>query len=448
MRAVQAALASLVGWAAAERAQVSARILELSTNREVAATSADRALNPASNQKILTIAAALHQLGPEHRFTSVLAGRQGPEGLSELVLRSDGDPELSREHLAEWVEELLARGHRQVNGDLLVDQSAFDPRWDPPGYEQRPNDWAAYRAPVSAVAIDRNTVTLHLSPEAIGKPALAWFEPRGLTTIEGEVKTVGSMEPQSVRLTVRPWGDRLVARIGGTVRIGHRVLRFSRRIAAPELAPGYVLRAQLARREIRVSGQVRAGGTQIRQELVHRSSRPLAQIVHALGKNSDNFSAEMLLKALGARAVRGQGTSADGLAVIESYLDRLGARKADTRIGNGSGLYDKNRLSAATLVRVLAAAHRDPRVGPELLASLAIGGVDGTLAERFKNLAPERRIRAKTGTLADVTALAGYVLAPPPKSPLAFALLLNGISGKHNEARRRIDAVIQAAARL
>lgn len=439
-------MSELERWTLANRARVSALVCEVASGREIAQAQPEQALNPASNQKILTIAAALDLLGPEHRFASLLAGRVGFQGLSELVLRSDGDPELSSESLAGLVESLLARDLKRVTGDLLVDQSAFDALWDPPGYEQRPNDWAAYRAPVSAVAVDRNSVTLFVASETAGKPARVWFEPHGLVTITGKIMTHAKGTAQDVRLTVRPKGNQLEALLGGSVPEGKGLLSFSRRLAAPEIAGGLVLATHLAARAIGFVGRVRAGGAGVQETLAVRRSRPLAQIVHALGKSSDNFTAEMLLKALGAKASGGPGTSAAGIVALEQYLKRHGAWSPGTQLGNGSGLYDANRLSARTLVRVLSAAYGDARVGPELLSSLAIGGVDGTLTYRFSNLRRDRRVRAKTGTLASVTALSGYVLSK--RGPLAFAVLLDGIAGKHTEARRRIDALVEAIAQI
>jgi len=196
--------------------------------------------------------------------------------------------------------------------------------------------------------------------------------------------------------------------------------------------------AAAAQHGITVTGRVKSGGAGFEAELVRRESRPLSELVHALGKQSDNFVAEMLLKAMG-RSGSEAGTSQKGAQVIQDMLRRLGALTPGTRILNGSGLYDANRISAFTLTRVLAHARKDPKVGPELLASLAIGGTDGTLASRLAAFKSARTVRAKTGTLASVVTLAGYVLGP---TPLAFAFLLNGVGGKVAESRRRIDIAV------
>lgn len=440
------AVSELGLWAQKQRAQASALVLQIAGEREIAQLAPDAALNPASNQKVLTIAAAVDVLGPEYRFTTLLAGRQPGRELEALIVRSDGDPELSSADLGALADTLWERGDARTIGHVLVDQSAFDRQWDPPAYEQRPKDSAAYRAPVSAVCVDRNALTLHVLPTTPGQPAHVWFDPVGLVTSSGTITTTEPGSAQSVGLTVRARGSAVEALIAGKVPLSRGPLTFSRRIPNPEVAAGHVLAAKLRARGVVIQGSVQEGGADALTALSVRRSRPLSQIVHALGKSSDNFTAEMLLKALGRRHTSAQGSSAAGISVLEAYLRRQGAFTAGTRLTNGSGLFDANRVSTRTLCRVLARAHSDPRVGPELLASLAVGGVDGTLVNRFRGLRSQRMVRAKTGSLANVAALSGYVLTPSPRGPIAFALLLNDIAGKHAEARQRLDAVVEAIA--
>lgn len=433
-----------MAWVRAERGTLSALVVQISTGRELAQAAPESALDPASNQKVLTAAAALDRLGPDFRFTTLLAGRPGSSGL-EIALRSDGDPELSSAELGAFADTLVERGVTHVQS-LSVDQSAFDTNYDPPGYERRPEDSAAYRAPISAVAVDRNAVTLFVLPDTGDGPARVWFEPSGLvTSTQGVIKTI-ERGAQRIGLNVRATGTTLEATVSGTVLRGRSALSFSRRIPNPELVAGYSLRAKLEKRGIKV-GAVGSGGTAIVDPLVVHRSRPLAELLYALGKRSDNFAAEMLFKALGAKATNAVGTAAAGAQAVEAYLRRINAWSDATRVLNGSGLYADNRVSARTLCRVLSTAYLDPRIGPELVSSFAIGGVDGTLSNRFTSERATRRVRAKTGTLADVAALSGYVLAPAPLGPVAFSFLVNGIPGKVGEARRHMDAVVSAITR-
>ncbi|MGC4093649.1 MAG: D-alanyl-D-alanine carboxypeptidase/D-alanyl-D-alanine-endopeptidase [Polyangiaceae bacterium] len=437
--ACNGAVAELQRYAAKQNMRLSACFVDLTSGQPLAEAGAHEPQNPASNQKLLTLALALDRLGPNHRFTTALHGRSAAaDSLSELVLRSNGDPELSLGGLEQLARGLAEQGVRRIDGDVWVDQSAFDDAWDPPGYEQQPDEWSVFRAPVSAVSVGGNTLTLRVLATTEGAPARAWLSPAGIATLSGEVLTTGPRGPQNVRFNLKPQGDELEALVAGRVPSGGNELSFARRIARPALAPGRVLQVLLKNHGIAVAGQLRLGGADVQAERVSLRSRTLAEMGHALGKHSDNFVAEMWLKALAANDK--PGSSAAGARLIEDYLQRLGAFDAGSRVSNGSGLFDANRVSAWALTRVLVSVFHDPRIGPDFVATLSIGGLDGTLSQRFKAYRGERCVRAKTGSLASVTALSGYLLRQ--RAPLAFSLLLNGVNGKQVDARAKLDASI------
>jgi len=127
-------------------------------------------------------------------------------------------------------------------------------------------------------------------------------------------------------------------------------------------------------------------------------------------------------------------------------MKAAGALEPTTRITNGSGLFDANRVSAASLVAALRAAQRDSQISSAFVEQLAIGGVDGTLKNRFHSKRTRRRVHAKTGTLARAHSLSGFVMTAKPEDSVAFALIVNGIAGNAAEQRRRIDRVVERAA--
>jgi D-alanyl-D-alanine carboxypeptidase/D-alanyl-D-alanine-endopeptidase (penicillin-binding protein 4) len=180
--------------------------------------------------------------------------------------------------------------------------------------------------------------------------------------------------------------------------------------------------------------------------ITFRPSPPLGEVLARLGKDSDNFVAEMILKLLGAERKRKPGTSADGASVVLETLRRLELPTSNITVINGSGLFQGNRVTTALLSQLLAAMYKNPSFRDDFVAQLAVGGVDGTLARRFRNLPAARIVRAKTGTLDDVIALSGYVLGPQPERAYAFSFLANGVTGKHAEARALIDHTVEAIA--
>jgi D-alanyl-D-alanine carboxypeptidase/D-alanyl-D-alanine-endopeptidase (penicillin-binding protein 4) len=407
----------------------------------------DIALNPASNAKLVTGAAALTRLGPSFRFATGLYGVVEGERVATLVLRSNGDPSLGMGDLWQLGAALKQRGVRRVER-VLVDQSRFDTRYVPPAFEQQPDEWAGFRAPISAVALERNTVTLVVVPARAGASARTWFEPPGLLEATGSVQTRAPGSGQAVTLALAPREGALAATLGGHVAEGLPELRFTKRLDDPRKAPGLALVAVLGSLGVSVPKQVGLGGGEIQEALALHASPPLSALVLELGKNSDNFYAEMLLRALAAEQGKLPATSEDGAALVRAWLTRLDAWSSDARFTNGSGLFDADRISARSLVKVLAAASRDPRISAEFVAQLSIGGVDGTLKGRFAEWAAGRNVRAKTGTLAQVNALSGYVLPSDGSAPIAFALMVNGVAGQGAELRRQMDDIVNRVARL
>jgi D-alanyl-D-alanine carboxypeptidase/D-alanyl-D-alanine-endopeptidase (penicillin-binding protein 4) len=441
---IQNAVAALADWATSIGGHVGAAVVDVDTSATLGAADEHRALNPASNTKILTAAAALDKLGPDFRFTTALFGRVEGGRVAPLVLRGDGDPSLRTQDLWQLASALRQLGVRTVDG-ILVDQSRFDGDYVPPGFASQPNEWAPFRAPVSAVSLERNAVTMNVVPGKPGSQATVWFDPPGFVEVRGSVTTRAGNAGDGVRLTLAAKGPRLVADVAGFVGEGPPRLRYAKRVDDPRRFAGYALAEILRTMQIEVKGDVGLGGETAHARITYVESQPLSVLVRELGKNSDNFYAETLLKTLGA-SVRAPGTSRDGADAVLAFLKDTGALDAGTRMTNGSGLFDANRVSAHTLATVLRQAYSSPRVSPEFVAELAVGGVDGTLRARFRARAESRAVRAKTGTLDQVVALSGYVLAPAGKSPVAFSFIADGVTGRHTEARDRIDHVVEAIA--
>jgi D-alanyl-D-alanine carboxypeptidase/D-alanyl-D-alanine-endopeptidase (penicillin-binding protein 4) len=308
------------------------------------------------------------------------------------------------------VQDLKSFGVKRVEGDVVVDQRFFDEQTTPPAFEQQPNEWAGFRAPVSAVALDENCLTMTVRPGAVGSSARVEFDPPGFVDLEGTIKTAEGGGADTVELALAGSGPRMSAKVSGAVAGDSRVVRFTRRAEDPRLLAGYALKAVLERSGIEVKGDVKLG-TAHGHTLAKHFSAPLSTLLYALGKQSDNFYAEMVYKTLGGEGKARPARAGDAAEVVTKFLQRSGAMDAGVVIKNGSGLFDANRVTAWSTVELLRWAWRDPAVQPEFLAQLAVGGVDGTLHKRFRQELTRRRVRAKTGTLDDVIALSGYSCA-------------------------------------
>nr|MDQ2982284.1 D-alanyl-D-alanine carboxypeptidase/D-alanyl-D-alanine-endopeptidase [Actinomycetota bacterium] len=195
----------------------------------------------------------------------------------------------------------------------------------------------------------------------------------------------------------------LSALVVDRARVGAVVTR------TPALAAATAFRDALRKAGIAVEGPVRTGPVDEWSELLASVSSPtLAAMVRFMDRESDNFTAEMLLKQLGLTEL-GRGTSAAGASVVTQTLAEAGVPMSGVRIVDGSGLSRLDRLTANALGSLLEIAWADPAVRPALLAALSVAGVNGTLQDRLRKPPARGRVLAKTGTTNDASSLSGYV---------------------------------------
>lgn len=427
-------------------AQIGVVVMEMDTGAILAQSGEHTVLNPASNAKLYTAAAALSLLRGPYRYSTTLSGAikrdDRSSTMANLVLRGHGDPSLRSRDLWQLALELKLHGVRKIDGDILVDQKFFDEQTTPPAFEQQPNEWAAFRAPVSAVALNGNTVTLTIRPTVAGQSAVVSFDPPGFVDVDGSIRT-SEEGADTVVLDLSPNGKRLSAKVSGAVGAESKLVRYTRRVDDPRLMPGYALKAILEEQGIKVGGDVKLGGKDERTVIARHESEPLSTLLYALGKNSDNFYAEMIFKSIGGESKGRPAKSQEAAEAVTAWLGKNDLSDAGVVIKNGSGLFDSNRTTATSVTKLLRYAWQDTTIQNEFVSQLAIGGVDGTLHKRFQSTRKNRAIRAKTGTLDDAIALSGYVLAPPGKSAIAFSILFNKVSGHAASARSAADKLVE-----
>lgn len=424
---------------------LSVHIVDLKTGRERYGLRADTERNPASNMKILTAAAALATLGPEYTLRTGLYGFVRDGVMEELVLRGEGDPTLTIADLDNLVRGLKERGVREVRS-IKVDGSAFDDRLLPPAFDQQPHEHASFRAAIGAVALDRGSFFLRVNPGAApGAPAEVILHGPGYFEVQSSIRTGEPGEAPNIIADqgATEDGSKMWLRLRGVIPAGSSGVRYRRRVENPLAHAAHVLAELVENHGLADSPSVSLGATRPDLPLlVYRESLPLSQLLAPVGKQSDNFVAEMVLKILGMSRQR-PASSEEGLEAMRNYLRVIGIPDGEGALVNGSGLFVGNRISARHLTTVLLAAYRDAGIRSEFVAHLAIGGVDGTLARRLQAYRSGRIVRAKTGTLNDVISLSGYVLGRSPEEGYAFAILANGVRGRQAEARRLSDQIVE-----
>ena len=207
------------------------------------------------------------------------------------------------------------------------------------------------------------------------------------------------------------------------------------------LACGYLLKNELIEKGIEVTGDVVPGTVPLETRTVAKHlSPPLANIIKLMNKPSDNWIAELLFKAIGAEVMGEPGTWQKGRDAVNAFLEEIIGEPPAHRFVDGSGLSRYNLLNAELLTQLLVSMHHDFKLMPEFLASLPIAGVDGTLRSRMQGMSAEKMLRAKTGTLSGVSALAGYTVTADDEV-FAFGILISHYVGSATPARDIQDQI-------
>jgi len=377
----------------------------LDTGKPALRHQADVPMNPASLMKLLTTFAALDTLGPAFTWrTDVLATTPPENGVlsGDLILRGSGDPKLSYDRLWLLLRELRGRGVEKIRGDLMLDRSAFTPdAHNPSGFDAKP--LRPYNVGADALLFNFATLHLTLIPENGSVRLLAEPLPAGFSIVNRLRTTDGK--------ACGEWREQLTAQFApGQLTLSGDFPRIcgEKRWHLAGLPNATLLHGVFTRlwRELggEFSGGVREGVTPANAFVLATSESPaLSEVVRDINKFSNNVMAQQLYLKVGA------GATASAEENIRSWLVQKGLNFPELVIENGSGLSRRNRISAASLARLLAAAWASP-VMPELMSSLPIAAIDGTTRKKYNGNGVAGQAHLKTGSLEGVRGIAGYLL--------------------------------------
>jgi D-alanyl-D-alanine carboxypeptidase/D-alanyl-D-alanine-endopeptidase (penicillin-binding protein 4) len=400
---------------------------------------ANKPMNPASTMKLVTTYSALHLLGPGFTFrTEVLSEAPliGEVLRGDLYLRGGGDPKLVIESLWYLVSRLRGFGIREIRGDVLLDKTLFEPlRHDPAQFDGE--EGRAYNVGPDALLVNFKSIAIHLVPDPVGKVARVIVVP----------EVAGLSAPRTVPLIEGGCGDwrgRLGADISDPMNIrmrgvyaagcGERIIH----IGALEHTNYFaaVFRALWERQGGAWTGQVRERPVPAGARLIAaQESPPLGVLIRDINKYSNNVMTQQLFLTMGAAGGE-PGNAARGGAAVRNLLAARGIEVPGLVLENGCGLSRIERITAATLADVLGDAWKSQWMA-ELMASLPISGVDGTMKARNVTAGAAH---LKTGLLEDTRSVAGYVLAASGKRYVVVAIINHPNAGRGTGAH---DALIE-----
>jgi D-alanyl-D-alanine carboxypeptidase/D-alanyl-D-alanine-endopeptidase (penicillin-binding protein 4) len=377
----------------------------------------DNPRSPASTIKLLTTFAALDSLGPAYTW-STRAWVDGPivDGRldGDLYLEGGGDPYLTTERFWTFLRQISARGLRQIDGDLVIDNSYFAPEPEDPGaFDGQP--YRTYNVPPDALLVNLKAVEFRIfrpvagaRPKVVTDPVLANLE------IDNRIRNArgpcrGFQRGVAIDLPEGLHGNSVV--LSGRFPTGCMDYAIYRTVMTPPEFTVGVFRPLWSQLGGGLSGHVETGEVPDSARLfATATSVPLAEVVRNVNKFSNNVMTRQLLLTMGAESSGEPGSAANGREAVARWLEEQGIDAPGLFIENGSGLSRKTRITAGAMAQMLETAWRHPFM-PEFIASMPLSGLDGTMRNRFRGSSLEGRLHVKTGRLDHVYAIAGYVQA-------------------------------------
>jgi len=411
----------------------------LDATAPVLSHNAEAALNPASVMKLVTSFAALNQLGPGYVWTTdVWADGAIADGVlnGDLIIKGHGDPTLTLERMWLLQRELRARGVRHIRGNLVLDLSHFEvPVVDPGAFDGEP--FALYNAVPGALVANFNAMTLRLKPD--GEQVL----------IVPDIALPGVMLTSRLVLAdgaeCNGWKDALMPAFPDPKRLELVVTgRYARgcgeqawtlNLFEPAATFDFIFRGLWMESGGTLTGATVAGVAPQSEPLLKFSSEPLTDALTRLNKYSNNLMTRNLFLTLGAERHGAPATLEKGARAVRDVLTQRGVPTRKLVLENGAGLSRIERTSANALTQLLRAAYNSPLFA-EFQSALPIVASDGTLKRRFNGSPLSGNAHLKTGTLRDVSALAGYVFTAGGQR-VSFVMLVNHANAGRSEAAQR-----------
>ena len=454
------------------RAHIGVKIISLNSGKVVFEENAEKYFMPASNMKNFTVATALEKLTPDFRFVTSVYSAALPDASGiikgDLRIFGRGDVSISTSFsngnyfkgLDDLADKIVRAGVKRVEGDLVGDESYFLGNPIPGSWEYDDLQWY-YGAEISALPLNDNALDLSVLPGPIGYPCTVKVAPLNpIMRVLNRCTTSPSGTRRDLRIVKKP--DQNSLEITGSLPAGDSGFKGYISVSHPAGLFIALLKQRLELKGVTVTGQTRTINSRnlaaptTTVEIAKLESPPLSLIAAKTMKPSQNMYTETLLWTLGeegrklsqppgTRVSNVQTDSVDlGLAAVKTFLTEIGVAPDGIIQHDGSGLSRHNLITPGAVVQLYTYMAKQSKFANVWRDSLTIGGVDGTLANRFKGTAAAGNIRGKTGTIDQVSALSGYMTTASGEQ-LVLSIVVNGVADARTRTGLIDDIVLNLA---
>lgn len=400
---------------------------DLATGEVVLAWNEAEPRNPASVEKMVTTLVALDTLGPAYRWkTEVSALGDIDDGVlsGDLLMKGYGDPYLVTERFWQLLRRVRQAGVRQINGNLLLDDSYFDVGdYDPAAFDREP--LRAYNVAPNALLTNFKVVRYYFEPDVETSSVEVRLEPAlGNLDIVNQLRVAsGACRGYQRGITITPNDDFSRITFSGRFPSGCEIYAMDRTALGHNEFTYGLFRSLWQESGGEFSGDWKnVVADETLEPLLVYDSLPLSEVIAKVNKYSNNVMAKQLLYTLAAENYGPAGTETKGRQVVREWLGEHGMDFDELRIDNGAGLSRNSRMTARHLGNMLRYAYESPYM-PEYLSSLSLSGLDGTLSRRFRNSTLTGQAHMKTGSLDHVSAVAGYFQSRSGKRYIVVTIL-------------------------
>lgn len=404
--------------------------------------------NPASVMKLVTTYAGLDMLGSRYFWrTRVYTTGTIQNGVLDgnLIVRGGGDPKLVIERLEHLVQDIMAKGVREIRGDILLDNSIFTlPAHDAAAFDDEP--LRPYNAAPDGLLMNFKSTVFRFVPDGRGKATIHLTPPMAGVTMTPSVPTSGGGCGVWQNAVAPDFSNPLEIRFNGSYPAACGEREWAVAYAEPAQFAARMLEGVWRQQGGQLQGQVKAGRLPRGAKVwVTGTSLPLVSIIADINKFSNNVMARQLFLTLSSASDQ-RGSLKESRNLLSRWWRQEFGLRAPPVMDNGSGLSREERISASSLTAMLQHAAQGKNASA-FADSLSVAGIDGTTARmraRNPNSAAIGNARLKTGTLRDVTAIAGYAYGLSGQTYSVVAIINHPNA---TGARVALDRVVEWAVR-